>query len=397
MIREGDSDSVVPSYHGPGASLFWLMLGTTLLNVLTLGLYRFWQRTKLRRHYWNGIRVAGSPLEYSGTGLEKFLGFLIAVVFLAVYLGLFQIGFFFLGLQLSGGSDIVGLFSALPVVPLLFYAQYRARRYQLSRTQLRGIRFAMRPAALAYTGRAMVHLLYVVPTLGLLWPRMHWHLEKFRADRTHFGSLHLLQGGRWQPMLRPWLFVLFTSFLPYGLSLALLIADRPVAAGLSALLLLLSPFALAHYNVVAFRVLTEGKSLGSITFRSDARTGTVIAIHMLAYLLIAVIGSVMLTVGLALYGLLGGESVSLAAMVEIEAASDIPTGLIALIGGILLVNVLLNAPLLAVFITQPVLAHYVETLTVENAWELDEVRQRALDDFAEADGFADALDAGGAF
>ena len=110
------------SYHGSGAALFWLMVRTTIYSLLTLGMYRFWQRTKMRQHFWNAIRVGGSPLEYTGTGLEKLLGFLIAVVFLAVYLGLFQIGFFFLGLQLSGGSELVGLFTSLPVVPLIYYA-----------------------------------------------------------------------------------------------------------------------------------------------------------------------------------------------------------------------------------------------------------------------------------
>lgn len=199
-----------PSYHGSGAALFWLMVRTTIYSLLTLGIYRFWQRTKMRQHFWNGIRVGGSPLEYTGTGLEKLLGFLIAVVFLAVYLGLFQIGFFFLGLQLSGGSELVGLFTSLPVVPLIYYAQYRSRRYVLSRTQLRGIRFAMDRDALGYVWRALGHLLLTAVTLGVLYPRMQWYLERYKANRTCYGDVRLLQGGRWQMLMRPWWAVIAT-------------------------------------------------------------------------------------------------------------------------------------------------------------------------------------------
>jgi len=49
-----------------------------------------------------------------------------------------------------------------------------------------------------------------------------------------------------------------------------------------------------------------------------------------------------------------------------------------------------------IFITQPLLAHYMTTLTIENGRELDTVAQREADDMVEAEGFADALDVGAA-
>ena len=58
---------------------------------------------------------------------------------------------------------------------------------------------------------------------------------------------------------------------------------------------------------------------------------------------------------------------------------------------------LMWSALSAVFITQPLLAHYATTLTIHQASELTTVRQREQDDFVEAEGFADALDVGGAF
>ncbi|MEM7296448.1 MAG: hypothetical protein AAF330_07495, partial [Pseudomonadota bacterium] len=53
--------------------------------------------------------------------------------------------------------------------------------------------------------------------------------------------------------------------------------------------------------------------------------------------------------------------------------------------------------LIAVLITQPVLAHYATTLAIENGSALTQVRQREGDHLADADGFADALDVGGGF
>ena len=47
-------------------------------------------------------------------------------------------------------------------------------------------------------------------------------------------------------------------------------------------------------------------------------------------------------------------------------------------------------------ITQPVIRHVVETLTIRTPEGLDRIRQRIHDEGADAEGFADALDVGGA-
>lgn len=385
-----------PGYHGSGGALFWLMLRTTIYNLLTLGLYRFWQRTKMRQHFWNGIRIAGSPMEYTGTGLEKFLGFLIAVVFLAVYLGLFQLGFFFIGLQLSGGSELVGLFSSLPVLPLIYYAQYRARRYVLSRTQLRGIRFAMRADAFAYTRKALAHLLLTVLTLGVLYPRMQWYLEKFRTDRTTYGDLRLLQGGRWQALMRPWSWVIASLAVPSTAVGVFSYLENPIGAGVSVLGYLLFPLAWINYGVAAFRILTAGKSAGSVSFTSRAKTGTIFAIYVLGYLLIFVIGSVLITTLVTASAVATGETMDTIVSIEdLTAMMAYVTFWVLALGYVAIF--LMSAALYAVFISQPVLSHFATTLVLHNADELDRVRQREQDDFVEAEGFADALDVGGAF
>ena len=47
------------------------------------------------------------------------------------------------------------LLSFVGVLTLWFYAQQRARRYVLARSQWRGPRFGLEPGAWAYAGRAL--------------------------------------------------------------------------------------------------------------------------------------------------------------------------------------------------------------------------------------------------
>ena len=51
----------------------------------------------------------GDAFECTGTGLEKFLGFLIALVILAFYLGILQVVLTFVGFNLLGGVGRVCL------------------------------------------------------------------------------------------------------------------------------------------------------------------------------------------------------------------------------------------------------------------------------------------------
>src|SRR6185437_9615849 len=65
--------------------LTWLLIKNFLLTIVTLGFYRFWARVRVRRYFWSSLRLADEPLEYTGTGLELFVGFLIAVAVIAPF------------------------------------------------------------------------------------------------------------------------------------------------------------------------------------------------------------------------------------------------------------------------------------------------------------------------
>src|SRR5215467_7699377 len=70
------------AYEGrPG--LVGLLSKNFFLTLVTIGIYRFWAATRLRRYLWSNIRIGGDGLEYTGTGRELFLGFLVALAVLA--------------------------------------------------------------------------------------------------------------------------------------------------------------------------------------------------------------------------------------------------------------------------------------------------------------------------
>ena len=370
-------------YRGEAGSLFGKAFGAALLTMLTLGIYRFWMKAKLRRYYWASIEPGGIPLEYTGTGLEKLLGFLIAVVILAIYLGVFNLAFSFVGLAIFQGNPIALNISFLAAIPLIYYARYRSRGYILSRTRWRGLRFGLEPDAWKYTLNAIGHTLLTIVTLGVLFPRQRFMMEKFVTDRTWYGNLQMRQDGNWTMNLKPWLIVLLMLVLTiaaYSVIIfkAIAAANRgidPQGIGLLIFLAfvgyLLAGFAYVYFSVVSFRNMANCKVLGeNIRFTSKIRTGKVTGIYVLGGL---GMGIAALLIG---FIVMGGI---VAMMVNMELPNyqfggqqgdGMPVGAqwasVAAIGIGYLAILLLAGALAQVFIVQPILRHYASELTLHN-------------------------------
>ena len=392
------------------SKLFGLAFWTGLLTVLTLGIYRFWARTRLRRYIWSAIDAGGDSFEYTGTGLEKFLGFLIALVVLAVYLGLLQVGLSFIGFNLwgavtlepSGPRDVliqlgVTYVTGLAVLPLIFYAQYRSRRYMLSRTRWRGLRFGLDAEALGYVWRALLYFALSLVTFGLLIPLATFRLEKYMTDRMWYGDAGFEQQGQWwrlYPAMKHLLIAL--GVLVLGGAVGIFGSTR----GLGAVIIIAGSIwflcGLVYYQVESFKYLTAHKLLdGTVRFTSNAYSQRVIGIFVLGIILIAILTFVLVL----LFGIVFASGGSVlnggGAGIRLFAGAGVAVALAAVLGYIAFL-VLIGA-LLTVFISAPILGHYVDTLRVENAQLLEQINQRAGDRMADADGFADALDIGGAF
>jgi uncharacterized membrane protein YjgN (DUF898 family) len=165
---------------------YWRLLirGAALLAV-TLGIYRFWFATDVRRFLWSNTEIAGETLEYSGTALELLVGFLIAIALLVPL----YIGFFVVALNLGP----VGQFASVLGFPVLaflgHFAVYRARRYRLTRTVYRGVRCHQGGSAWRYAICALFWWALIILTLGLAYPFAQSALERYKMRHTYYGNL----------------------------------------------------------------------------------------------------------------------------------------------------------------------------------------------------------------
>ena len=127
------------AFSGKRRDFFELVKRGAGLELVTLGFYRFWLLTDIRRHLWANTLVDGDAAEYTGRGKELLIGFLVALaILMPVYLG-----YFLIGLE----AERLKAFASIPLIVFFYlfgqFAIYRARRYRLTRTVWRGVRFWM--------------------------------------------------------------------------------------------------------------------------------------------------------------------------------------------------------------------------------------------------------------
>ena len=400
------SSKASPKYDENGPSLFWLALRTSLLTIITLGIYRFWMTAALRRHYWNAIRIQGDPLEYTGTGLEKLLGFLIAIIVLAVYLGTVNLGLAFIGLSYFEGNPAALNITILAAVPFIFYATYRARRYIMARTRWRGIRFGLDRGAFGYTARAIWYWFLTLITGGLLYPFQQFRLAKFVTDRSYFGDLKFHQNGSWMGLFAYWVWIYVVLGLMvlafWGMAADPGNPSTQVIGGLIAFVGYISLFVMfMRYEIVAFRYMWSNRTLGNAAFQSDVSPGSIISVYVVGTLLVGictmlVLFALALAVGLVVIAGLGldpGSVFDQSALNRMAEGGGLGQAAPLIAGGVLtyLVAIAFSIAFTQIFITRPILQRKAETMVIHNVLSLTQSRQRAHDHAAEAGGFADAL------
>jgi len=400
-------------YNGEKGSLFMLSVITGILTVLTLGIYRFWAKSRVRRYIWSTITPNGDAMEYTGTGTEKLIGFLIALVILAVYLGTIQVLLSFGGfavwdtMGLDPASDeaqalqaLSGFISLAAMTPLFLFAQYRGRRYMMSRTRWRGMRFGMDKGAIGYALRGVFYGLLSIVSLGALIPLMTFKLEKYITDRTWYGDAQFEQEGSWTELYRSTIHILLPLVAMVAVGGLVAVTGDDGYALLGVLAMIWLGVGVVFYRVDSFRRMASNKVVDDVmTFESDAATGNVLktlivgSILSAVLLFIASLPIVIIFMGLGVGSIMNGEILDPSAL-EFSPVWYIAGFMIVLMYFVL---ILLSNAFRLIFISQPILAHFVETTTLLNGSHLDTVAQRVGDTMPDAEGFADALDVGGAF
>src|ERR1700730_1029741 len=208
---------------------YWrLMIRGGALQAITLGIYRFWLFTDMRRFLWAGTEVEGETLEYTGTPAELLIGFLMAIgILIPVYALLFVAS-----LEFGMISQLSAIVAFVVLAGFGQYAAFRARRYRLTRTVFRGLRFHQGGSAVRYAVRAMLWWIPIAITLGLASPWATTNLERYKMRNTFYGNLggsFAGSGGRlFRRSILVWLLVV--SPLLLGLAAAAPVIEWPAAA-----------------------------------------------------------------------------------------------------------------------------------------------------------------------
>src|SRR6476620_2890177 len=100
------------AFFGQRGEFRRLVMRGALLELITIGFYRFWLATDMRRHLWSHTSVEGDAPEYTGTGKELLIGFLFA---LAILVPLYVV-YFLIGIE----AERLRAFASFPMVVLYY-------------------------------------------------------------------------------------------------------------------------------------------------------------------------------------------------------------------------------------------------------------------------------------
>jgi uncharacterized membrane protein YjgN (DUF898 family) len=188
------------TFHGTGGALFGIWVVNVLLTLLTLGIYYFWGKVRVRRYFASQTEIESDRFAFHGTGRELLVGTAKAALLFAVPFALFRVvPELDLGLWLTVAAVVLAYASLALLIPL---AMVGARRYRMSRTSWRGIRFAFRGRSVDFIRLFVRDSLLTVLTLGLYYPVFATHIYDFMVSRTSLGSERFGFDGRPRDLFR---------------------------------------------------------------------------------------------------------------------------------------------------------------------------------------------------
>jgi uncharacterized membrane protein YjgN (DUF898 family) len=351
------------TFTGDRSQFFRLVARGAALELVTAGFYRFWLATDIRRHLWSNTVIDGDAAEYTGRGRELLIGFLFAMAILVpIYLAYFLV---------TVEAERLRGFASVPLFVLFYgfaqFAIYRARRYRLTRTVWRGVRFWMDGSGWAYAWRAMLWGLLLIVTLGLALPWREAALERYKMSHSYYGDLQGQFDGR------PWDF--FKSAWHLWL-----------AAPFAMVLFPLFPFVYARFKAAEWRWWLSGIRFGDVHLDSDLPENALQGVYwkMIGwYFLAGIVLSIFGGISVAFTDTAGARSLT----------KDIPLLLLPVIGYLVLILSINVA--IRIYLVRDVWVRVLQSVRVENIAAAADVAAKGDLASALGEGFADGLDVAG--
>ncbi len=176
-----------PNFSGQGGSLFGIHLVNVCLTLITLSVYSFWAKVRVRHYLYSQTQFAGDRFAYHGTGRELLNGATKAsLVFGLPYLALSNAP-----LVIGGGTPVLAITQILSTILALVFlpvAITGARRYRLSRSSWRGIRFAFRGSAREFMRIFIPGAVLTGGTLGAYYPVFDMRRQTYLINQSYVGN-----------------------------------------------------------------------------------------------------------------------------------------------------------------------------------------------------------------
>ncbi|MEA3018283.1 MAG: hypothetical protein QOI38_3005 [Sphingomonadales bacterium] len=278
------------AFTGTWQEFLPIALTNLLLTIVTLGIYRFWAKARERQYFWSRTRLVDDHLEWTGTGKEMFLGFLMVFAALIPIVLLLV----FAARLVTEGNDLgkaVGIALFLLIYCGFFYmagvAALRALRYRLSRTYWHGIRGGSDDGGWGYGVQYMWRTWLTALAFFVPLPWAQTRLWNARFNKMSFGQHRFHADATAEGLFKRWLllyavigvfvavFVLIALAMPkagaqpdmndiMNFGMGMVIAVLVLYIGL--------PIAALAYYAAYYRRVAGATSIAGLRFRFTAGT-----------------------------------------------------------------------------------------------------------------------------
>jgi uncharacterized membrane protein YjgN (DUF898 family) len=304
-MRAAETPASAFTFTGTWREFLPIALTNLLLTVVTLGIYRFWAKARERRYLWSRTHFIDDHLEWTGTGTEMFIGFLLVMLVLLPFLLVFQFGVQALILRgETAPAALLMLFVYGGIFHLVGVGQFRALRYRLSRTWWHGIRGGSFQPGWSYGFKFMWKMIVGYLPASLLVPWSMVSLWNDRWNEMSFGPHRIEAAADTDGLFGRWLLIYLAVFVGFIAALAVGLgvggATGSVTSGIAAgvlgflaLYVVIGVASLAYYSAY-YRKVVGATSFGGLGF--EFRAGTLDWFK----LILGNIALVLLTLGLGL-------------------------------------------------------------------------------------------------
>lgn len=178
-------------YEGSGLTLFFYFLKYLVFTVLTLGVYHFWGKTRIRQYLCSNIYFKNIALKYTAVPLDifiavvKFLFVIVAIKIVTLLTG-----------WIPGIGWLIALIASVFFISITPFAIYLSRNYKFKNTFWGEVNFFLSKDIKGFVLIFLRDTLILILTLGLYLP---WFINNyFRALnlRSRFGDQKFSYNGK---------------------------------------------------------------------------------------------------------------------------------------------------------------------------------------------------------